>query len=113
MDILELLKTIKEDWALLVFVFGLGAAWYQGKMWFTGLNKTLDQVGIQHDEQNQSLLELHTKLDTLDNRVTNIEVTSAKIHEEFHKTEIKLAILENTQDLTQVQPLVRRRKATH
>jgi peptidoglycan hydrolase CwlO-like protein len=95
MDILALLQTIQKDWVILVFVFGLGAAWWQGKIWFKRVNDTLDRVGTDHSEQNSSLEKLHTKVDNLDNRVTSIETKVNEIHEELHIQEIKLAILES------------------
>ena len=96
MDILEIINTIKEHWALLVFVFGLGGAWFQGKMWFEQTNKTLSIVGEQHEQQNRSLEGLHTKIDSIDDRLVKVENTVTRMHEELHDQEIKLAVLETT-----------------
>jgi hypothetical protein len=103
MDILELIKTIKEDWALLLFVFGLGGAWIQGKMWFENFNRSfkdihtkLDTEQNQHHTQTNLISSLHDKIDKLDTRVEKVEGTFAKMHEELHDQEIKLAILEST-----------------
>jgi len=94
MDILELLKTIKEDWALLVFVFGLGAAWYQGKSWFKHINLTLATVGNQHQEQTSLLESIHRKVDTIDDRVDKLETSVVSIQEHLHQTEVDLAVLQ-------------------
>jgi hypothetical protein len=100
MDIIELLKTIKEDWALLVFVFGLGAAWFQGKMWFEKTNKILESVGAQHTVQNNSLDLIHSKIDRVDDRIGKVEQTVFAMHEELHEQEIKLAVLESNNTIT-------------
>ena len=108
-DIIELLKTIKEDWALLVFFFTLGGAWWQGKAWFKKLDETLAGVGAQHAAQDKSLADLHTKLDNIDVRVEQLETNTAKIHEELHEAEIQLAVLQNSRDVNE-QKTIRRIK---
>lgn len=111
-DIIELLKTIKEDWALLVFFFTLGGAWWQGKEWFKKINDTLSSVGAEHAAQNKVLADINTKLDNIDERVGKLEETTTKLHEELHDTEVKLAVLQNTQDINEAKELrrVSRRK---
>lgn len=94
MDIVELLRTIKEDWALLAFVFGLGGAWIQGKMWFQKTNKILESAVVQHNKQNMSLDSIHEKIDHANERLGKVEQTVFKMHEELHEQEIKLAVLE-------------------
>lgn len=95
MEIVAIMQTIQEDWAILAFFFSLGAAWWQGKIWFKKVNDTLDQVGKDHSEQALSIEKLHSKVDNLDSRVTSIDSKVNEIHEELHIQEIKLAILEN------------------
>jgi low affinity Fe/Cu permease len=104
MDIVELLKTIKEDWALLVFVFGLGGAWIQGKMWFANFNRSFKEIHIkldteqgQHNTQTSLMTSLHDKIDNLETRVAKVEDTVSKVHEELHDQEVKLAVLESAQ----------------
>jgi predicted nucleic acid-binding Zn-ribbon protein len=95
MDIVEILKTIKEDWALLVFFFTLGGFWWQGKAWFKKINETLTQVGADHAQQNKSLAELHIKIDNLDERVDKLELATTRLHEELHDAEVQLAVLQS------------------
>jgi len=107
MDILEILKTIKEDWALLVFFFALGGAWWQGKEWFKKLDETLSKATAQHGEQSKVLDNIHTKLDNIDTRLDNLESSTTKMHEELHEAEVKLAVLQNTQDINEGKSLRR------
>ena len=95
MDILQILKTIQEDWLILLFFFGLGGAWIQGKMWFNRVNYGLSKANEQHSEQNRMLSSVKIDLDHLKNKVSDIEYTVKSIHEEVHDQEIKLAVLEN------------------
>jgi hypothetical protein len=95
MDILEILKTIQEDWMLLLFFFTLGGAWIQGKMWFERVNTNIKKANDQHTEQNRILSGVKTDLDHLKNKVSDIEYTVKSIHEEVHDQEIKLAVLES------------------
>jgi hypothetical protein len=95
MDILQILKTIQEDWLILLFFFGLGGAWIQGKMWFNRVNYSLSKANEQHSEQNRMLSSVKIDLDHLKNKVSDIEYTVKSIHEEVHDQEIKLAVLEN------------------
>lgn len=101
MDILAILNVIKNDWAILIFFFSLGAAWLQGKNWFDKVNRTLDSVGTEHKEQNKLLESLHQKVDQLDGRVDNIDFKVSEIHNELHNQEIKLAVLETASNLKQ------------
>lgn len=95
MDILELFKTIQEEWALLVFFFGLGGAWIQGKMWFKGVNESISQANLQHSEQNKILSSVKTDIGYLKDQINDIEYTVKSIHEQVHDQEVKLAVLEN------------------
>jgi hypothetical protein len=96
MDVLEILKTIKDDWALLVFVFGLGAAWWQGKMWFSNVNRNIAQSNQQHSELSAGLNEIKNKVDNIDQRLNKIDDTVCKVHDQIHDHEIKLAVIENS-----------------
>jgi peptidoglycan hydrolase CwlO-like protein len=101
MDILAILNVIKNDWAILIFFFSLGAAWLQGKNWFDKVNKTLDSVGVEHKEQTELLSNLHQKVDQLDKRVDSIDSKVSEIHNELHNQEIKLAVLETASKIKQ------------
>ena len=98
MDILEIVKTIKEDWAILVFVFGLGAAWFQGKMWFKGVNDTLDTVRKSATDNGSNLAMLNQKMDHLHDRVGNLESTTKEMLSVQHDQEVKLAVLSSKKD---------------
>jgi uncharacterized protein YlxW (UPF0749 family) len=95
MDILQILKTIQEDWLILLFFFGLGGAWIQGKMWFNRVNYGLSKANDQHSEQNRILTSVQHDLINLKDKVNDIEYTVKSIHEEVHDQEIKLAVLES------------------
>jgi predicted nucleic acid-binding Zn-ribbon protein len=111
MDIIEILKTIKEDWALLVFFFTLGGAWWQGKAWFKKINETLSEVGAEHAQQNKSLAELHTKIDNIDERVEKLELATTRLHEELHDAEVQLAVLQS-RDINENKIIRRPRRRT-
>ncbi len=96
MDILDIIKTIKEDWAILVFFFSLGAAWWQGKAWFKEMNDTLANVKETAGHNRQTIGEIHTKLDHIDVRIGNLEKMSDQIDKELQQQEVKLAVLEST-----------------
>ncbi len=98
MDILEIVKTIKEDWAILVFVFGLGAAWFQGKMWFKGVNDTLDTVRKSATDNGSNLAMLNQKMDHLHDRVGNLESTTKEMLSVQHDVDVKLAVLSSKKD---------------
>jgi hypothetical protein len=95
MNLLEILKTIQEDWIIIVFVFGLGGAWWQGKTWFKSVNDTLSEVGLQHKEQNKVLENILIKTESLEDRTDKIEQTVNQIHDKVHNQEVKLAVLES------------------
>lgn len=95
MDILEIIKTIKDDWAVLVFFFSLGAAWWQGKTWFSKVNHTLDTVAVRANQTHEQLHELQQKMDHLHDRVGNLEKMTDRIDRELQDQEVKLAVLEN------------------
>ena len=105
MNLLELLKTIQEDWAILVFVFGLGGAWWQGKQWFTGVTEGLNKAISQHDNQTTMLEHIQMKTDLLEERFDKVESTVIEIHNKLHEQEVKLAILETVTE-------VKRQRAT-
>lgn len=96
MDILELLQTIENNWPLLVFVFALGGAWYQGTVWFRRVNQALDLANEQHNLQHSVLCDIRNKTENLEKRIDKIEIITVQIHEELHEQEIKLAVLETT-----------------
>lgn len=96
MDLLEIIKTIKEDWAVLMFFFSLGAAWWQGKEWFKKVNSTLDSVKKTVEDNSNGVAMLHQKMDHLHDRVGNLEKTTEQIDHELQKQEIKLAVIEST-----------------
>ena len=98
MDLLEIIKTIKEDWAILVFVFGLGAAWFQGKMWFKGVNDTLGSVKKSSGDNGNNLAMLNQKMDHLHDRVNNLEGTAKDMLATQHEQEVKLAVLISKKD---------------
>lgn len=98
MDLLEIVKTIKEDWAILVFVFGLGAAWFQGKMWFKGVNDILDSVKQSATSNGENLASLNQKMDHLHDRVNNLEGTTKDILSTQHEQDVKLAVLSSKKD---------------
>jgi hypothetical protein len=109
-DIIELVKTIKEDWALLVFFFTLGGAWWQGQAWFRKLDETLAGVGSQHEEQNTAIAAIGVKLDAIEVRIENLERLTDKIHDELHEAEVQLAVLQNTRDINEAKQIHRTRR---
>jgi hypothetical protein len=96
MRILELITAIEDNWPLLVFVFALGGAWWQGTVWFRRVNNALDEANIQHLSQNSLLCDIRNKTENLEKRIDKIEIITVQIHEELHDQEIKLAVLETT-----------------
>lgn len=96
MDILEILKTIKEDWAILAFFFAMGGAWWQGKAWFQRVNNTLDSVKKTVETNSDGVAALHQKMDHLHDRVGNLEKMTDQIDRELQQQEIKLAVLESS-----------------
>lgn len=96
MDILELLRTVQQEWALLVFFFTLGACWWQGRAWFERVNRTLDRVNSQHTQQNNMLETISHQNTRLTDKVEALEVKVDEIHDKVHEQEIKLAVLESS-----------------
>lgn len=94
MNIIDIFKVMQEDWAVLVFVFGLGGFWWQGKQWFSKVTDTLDQALIQHNQQTVILEHIQMKTDLLEERTDKIEITVNEIHNKIHEQEVKLAVLE-------------------
>ena len=114
MNIIEIITTIKEDWALLVFFFTMGGVWWQGKAWFKKLDDTLLKSNSQHGELGKILEEVHSKLDIIDKRINSLETTTTRMHDDLHEAEVKLAVLQNTQDITEgktVRRITRRKTA--
>lgn len=95
MDLLELLRTIQEEWALLVFFFTLGGCWWQGKAWFNGVNRKLGAMNEQNTRQNQMLETISQQTCKLTDKVDTLEVKVDEIHDKVHEQEIKLAVLES------------------
>jgi hypothetical protein len=96
MDINEILRVLKNDWAFLVFAFTVGGIWWQGKAWFKKLDTAFDREGGEHKDQSAMLQSIHDKIENLEDRTTKIEETVIKIHEEQHQQEVKLAVLESS-----------------
>ena len=95
MNLQYLIQTIHEDWAILVFVFGMGGAWWQGKQWFSKVNDLLASALKQHLEQTSMLEHIQQKTDILEERSDKIESTVNEIHDKLHEQEVKLAVLES------------------
>jgi len=94
MDSLAILETIKSDWSILVVVFVLGGAWYQGKQWFKKITDSLDREGADHALQNQKLESILEKMERLETRTDKIEVAVGEIHTALHEQEVKLEVLD-------------------
>ena len=99
MDIIGLIEYIQSNWAFAATIFGAGAMWYQGAMWFKKVNYKLEQVGDQHSEQNDKLDILTVSVNEMKHDVAAIKSELITVHEEVHEQEIKLAVLENTVEL--------------
>lgn len=95
MEVYNLIDTVIKEWSLLVAVFGLGAAWWQGKLWFQNVNRSMARVAQEHAKQDQILNDIRDKTQHIDARLTKIETTVDRMHEELHDQEIKLAVLES------------------
>lgn len=107
MNLQEILNTIIDDWALLMFMFTVGGIWWQGKAWFKKIDAALNHEGNEHRDQNSMLQSIHDKVENLEDRISKIEQTVIRIHEDQHEQEVKLAILETAQE-----PRQARRKTT-
>ena len=99
MNLLDIFTTINEDWKIMVFVFGLGALYYQARIWFTKLTKALDTTGRVHGEQNIMLDNIDDKLEILDKRLARIEGTVEIIKIENNNQAIKIAVLETQAEI--------------
>ena len=106
MDIIGLIEYVQSNWAFAATIFGAGAMWYQGAMWFKKVNYKLEKVGDQHSEQNDKLDILTVSVNEMKHDVAAIKAELVTVHEEVHEQEIKLAVLENTVEL----PISRTRK---
>ena len=95
MEIIDIFTTIKEDWAILVFFFTMGAIWWQSKTWFQKTTKILESIGGQHLKQDSSLDSLHVKMNNVHQRLEKVENAVNDLHEEIHDQDVKIAILEN------------------
>lgn len=98
MNLLELFETIKEDWALLVFMFTMGGIWWQGKEWFKKIENSLTRENTEHRDHTAMLQSIHDKIENLEDRTTKIEETVTRIHQEQHEQEVKLAVLESNSE---------------
>ena len=99
MDIIGLIEFIQGNWVFAGTIFGAGAMWYQGAMWFKKVNYKLEQVGDQHNAQNEKLDSLTISVNEMKHDVSAIKAELMTVHEEVHEQEIKLAVLENTVEL--------------
>ena len=106
MDIIGLIEYVQSNWAFAATIFGAGAMWYQGAMWFKKVNHKLEVVGGQHKSQDDKLDSLTTSVNEIQRDVSEIKRELVTVHEEVHEQEIKLAVLENTVEL----PISRTRK---
>jgi len=95
MNLLDIFTTINEDWKIMVFVFGLGALYYQARVWFSKLTKALDNTGRVHGEQNIALDSINQKLDNLDRRTAKIEGSIELIQLDQNIQTTKIAVLES------------------
>jgi hypothetical protein len=93
-DILAILETVKRDWSILVIVFILGGAWYQGKQWFEKITLALTREDRDHTIQNHTLVLILEKIEGLETRTDKIETTVGEIHHALHEQEVKLEVLD-------------------
>jgi len=96
-EFMDIVNTAIRDWWLLGFFFTLGGIWWQGKEWFAGVNRKLAESSEVHEVQHKMLEELTNKVSNIEQRVERIDATLAKVHEEVHVQEVKLAVLESKQ----------------
>ena len=99
MDIIGFIEFVQGNWIYASTIFGAGAMWYQGAMWFKKVNYKLEQVGDQHNAQNEKLDSLTISVNEMKHDVSAIKAELMTVHEEVHEQEIKLAVLENTVEL--------------
>ena len=99
METLNLLDTILNDWKIIAFAFGLGALYYQARVWFSKLTKALDNTANTHNLQNKLLDNINDKLDNLDRRTAKIEGSIELIQHENNQQAIKLAVLETQAEI--------------
>jgi hypothetical protein len=107
MDLLEIFNIINQDWKVMVFVFGLGALYYQARIWFSKLTKALDTTGKVHGEQNIMLDNINQKLESLDKRTAKIEESIESIKLDNNQQSIKIAVLETQAEIID-HPIKRR-----
>ena len=108
MDLLEIVRIINEDWKIMVFVFGLGALYYQGKSWFKKLTDALENTANTHNLQNKLLDNINQKLDSLDKRTAKIEGSIEMIKIDNNDQAIRIAVLETQQTQIIEHPAKRR-----
>jgi hypothetical protein len=99
MDLLSIFTTINEDWKIIAFAFGLGALYYQARVWFSKLTKALDTTGKVHGEQNIMLDNINQKLESLDKRTAKIEESIESIKLDNNQQSIKIAVLETQAEI--------------
>lgn len=94
-DLNAIINTIIKDWWLLGFFFTLGGIWWQGKAWFNGIDKKLDDSETIHTQQLAIITALKVKVDSMEESIKNIENQLFTVHEEVHDQEVKIAVLES------------------
>jgi septal ring factor EnvC (AmiA/AmiB activator) len=110
-EFIEFANRIVREWSLLVLFFTLGTIWWQIKTWFEKVNKKMEEfvsaewyesvelrmveTSKVHDQQNDMLIDLHTKISRIEEKVERIDTTLSKVHDEVHEQEIKIAVLES------------------
>lgn len=94
-EAMALINTLIQDWWLLMAFFAAGGIYWQLKNWFDTVNGNMVQVAQQHQQQNDILIKLETKVTNIENDVCDIKRELTRVHEEVHDQEIKLAVLEN------------------
>jgi hypothetical protein len=109
METLTLLDTIIADWKLLVFAFGVGGFYWQGKAWFQKITTLLENSGRVHGNQNAALTSINEKLEVLDKRIARIEGSVEIITIDNQEQAIKIAVLETQ---TQIIDHPTKRRAT-
>lgn len=109
METLSLLDTIIADWKLLVFAFGIGGFYWQGKAWFSKITKLLENTGRVHNDQNSMLDNIHSKLESLDKRIARIEGSVEIITIDNQQQAIKIAVLETQTSIIELPTTPKRR----
>lgn len=96
----------------MVFVFGLGAIWYQARAWFKKLTNALDNTANTHNLQNKLLDNINDKLDNLGRRTAKIEGSIELIKIDNNDQMVRLAILETQAEIIEHPKRRSRRSAS-